>query len=111
MPCAGEKVSFTAYSGLVPMSPKTTPSASSVSAPLDECGMRGSWELTCRKLFHEAGQIKRDDREGHEDRQPYAVHRHERHDAAEHDAGRHLRQQRGEHEQVHADRRADKADF
>jgi hypothetical protein len=32
MPCAGEKVSFTAYNGLVPMSPNTTPSAARVSA-------------------------------------------------------------------------------
>ena len=32
MPCAGEKVSLTAYSGLVPMSPNTTPSAARVSA-------------------------------------------------------------------------------
>jgi hypothetical protein len=32
MPRAGWKVSLTAYSGLVPMSPKTTPRAASVSA-------------------------------------------------------------------------------
>ena len=31
MPWSGEKVSFTAYSGLVPMSPNTTPSASRLS--------------------------------------------------------------------------------
>jgi hypothetical protein len=32
MPCAGLNVSLTAYSGLVPMSPYTTPNAASVSA-------------------------------------------------------------------------------
>ena len=31
MPWSGLNVSFTAYSGLVPMSPNTTPSASNVS--------------------------------------------------------------------------------
>ena len=37
MPWLGAKVSLTAYSGLVPMSPKTTPSASSVSAAFEDC--------------------------------------------------------------------------
>ena len=42
MPWSGEKVSFTAYRGLVPMSPNTTPSAASVSAACDERFERGS---------------------------------------------------------------------
>src|SRR5262249_35515350 len=33
MPCCGENVSLTAYSGLVPMSPNTMPSAATVRAP------------------------------------------------------------------------------
>ena len=45
MPCAGENVSFTAYSGLVPMSPKTTPSASRVSAAWEECDAWAPREL------------------------------------------------------------------
>src|SRR4051812_6200554 len=36
MPWSGENVSFTAYSGLVPMSPNTTPSAASVRAGIDD---------------------------------------------------------------------------
>src|SRR5688500_3035418 len=36
MPWSGEKVSLTAYSGLVPMSPKTTPKAASVRAAVDD---------------------------------------------------------------------------
>src|SRR5688572_2537130 len=41
MPCCGENVSFTAYSGLVPMSPKTMPRAERVSAAVDDrCGTR-----------------------------------------------------------------------
>jgi hypothetical protein len=35
MPCAGLNVSLTAYNGLVPMSPYTIPSASSVRAACD----------------------------------------------------------------------------
>src|SRR6185369_2173091 len=35
MPCSGLNVSLTAYNGLVPMSPYTTPRASRVSAALD----------------------------------------------------------------------------
>jgi hypothetical protein len=37
MPWLGAKVSFIAYNGLVPMSPKTTPSARSVRAALVDC--------------------------------------------------------------------------
>ena len=51
MPCAGEKVSFTAYSGLVPMSPNTTPSAARVSAV--------SEVLLERSLSKEAGRYLR----------------------------------------------------
>ena len=40
MPWSGENVSFTAYSGLVPMSPKTMPSAASVSAPSEDLRVR-----------------------------------------------------------------------
>jgi hypothetical protein len=36
MPWSGEKVSLTAYSGLVPMSPNTTPNAARVSAPRED---------------------------------------------------------------------------
>ncbi len=46
MPWLGEKVSLTAYSGLVPMSPKTTPSATSVSAAVEEREARWSGEFT-----------------------------------------------------------------
>ncbi len=35
-PCCGENVSFTAYSGLVPMSPNTMPIAATVRAAGDE---------------------------------------------------------------------------
>jgi len=42
MPWSGENVSLTAYSGLVPMSPKTTPSASNVSAAWEERRLRAS---------------------------------------------------------------------
>src|SRR5215213_8012817 len=42
MPWSGENVSFTAYSGLVPMSPKTTPRAASVRAALPVL-LRESW--------------------------------------------------------------------
>src|SRR5688572_16009855 len=45
MPRPGEKVSFTAYSGLVPMSPNTTPSAASVRAAREDCL---AW-LSCSK--------------------------------------------------------------
>src|SRR5512138_1445116 len=40
MPCVGENVSFTAYSGLVPMSPNTTPSAASVSPASEDFRVR-----------------------------------------------------------------------
>ena len=50
MPCTGEKVSFTAYSGLVPMSPNTTPSAARVSAVcevLAERSLSKAADATC----------------------------------------------------------------
>src|SRR5256885_2638021 len=42
MPWSGENVSLTAYSGLVPMSPKTMPSAASVSAASEDLRWRRS---------------------------------------------------------------------
>src|SRR5688572_17120586 len=42
MPWTGAKVSLTAYSGLVPMSPKTMPSAASVRAAVEDFAER--WE-------------------------------------------------------------------
>src|SRR5439155_9638660 len=45
------------------------------------------------------------------DRQAHAVDGHERQHAVEDGAGGHLWQQRVEHEEVHADRRADEADL